>query len=110
MKLDIQELQWGWLTGNRYRVSSVEAFEMWDGQRIDIENGLYDFKLYRGYKAHRWIREIDHLRPEIREWLEASLPWGSWKSERPEKWGRHCGLRFKHKKHVVMFKLAWGGL
>lgn len=109
MKLDVEELKWGWLTGRRFKVSSMTTTEHGDGQYYHIDNHLFDFKTYKDGRAHRWVREITHIRSDIRLWLEASLPHGSWSSDHPLKKHRHCALYFSRKKDVVLFKLVWGG-
>lgn len=109
MKLQIEELKWGWLTGRRFKVSAIEIETIWDGQFVETHNHLFDFKTYKGRKAHRWVKEISHLRSDIREWLESSLPYGSWSADHPIKADRHCALYFARKQDVVMFKLVWGG-
>lgn len=106
MKLKIDHLRglktwFGW----RFRVSAIVVHEVWDNQYAWIENHLFD------RHTHDSWRHICHLKPEIREWLETTIPYADWSADHPKYLGDNdLGIRFRHMKHVLMFKLAWSGL
>jgi hypothetical protein len=106
VKLHIEEYSlWArvW-TGYRFRVTSFTEEVAWDGQSVTIANELLDGRPVRLHHS------LNPLNPEIREWLETSIPYSKWNLEQPEYLGdKLIGLLFKRKQDVVMFKLAWGG-
>jgi hypothetical protein len=94
-------------TGYLYRVTAIHQLP--DGEITD--NKFYDF--YRDGNLF-FNRNINHLKPEINEWLFNCVDWGKWSSEHPlsrkargEQNLEDCGILFSRKKDIMRFKLAW---
>jgi len=89
--------------GYLYRVTKLETESLYDGQFYDITNELMDL-----VNVDEW-EYICHIKKDIREWLEASLPFIDWKAERPRYMGdKNLGILFRRRKHVMLFKIVWG--
>lgn len=80
---------------------------------FDVENRLMQVPLPSLENSHR-----SNLKPEVAKWLIDCLPYSDWAEQRPEDRshdyvadGRpvsHVGIYFRKKKHITMFKLAFG--
>jgi hypothetical protein len=69
--------------------------------------------------SHKGLaKNVDHLRPDIRQWLENSIPYHQYTIDTLEERDvyfvnvrtepRDRGIVFKDASHAMMFKLAWG--
>jgi len=118
MKIQIHDIGIPWWPWNyRYRVTAigkpkVDAPSLVRGRQSNSAFG-YDNELFtlesedhnHNYDFHP---NYDYLRPDIRNWLHDSLNYMDWTTEHPSEFGEECGILFRRRKDVMMFKLAWG--
>lgn len=92
-------------TGYLYRVSMIayEPIVDFESQYSHAVNGLFDRHLEDNWHHHC------HLKPEVRLWLLTCLKLSDWIAEFPRyKGDTMLGIKFRRKKHIVLFKLRFG--
>jgi len=103
MKIQVHDIGIPWWPWNyRYRVTAIGKPKV-DAPALGYDNNLFDLQDRLG-----WEPNYDYLRPDIRNWLHDSLNYMDWTTEHPNDAGEECGILFRRRKDVMMFKLAWG--
>lgn len=116
MKIQVHDIGIPWWPWNyRYRVTALgkprtDAPSLVRGTAIGLHPGGYDNELFEleGNHNYAFHPNYDYLRPDIRNWLHESLNYMDWTTEHPSEFGEECGILFRRRKDVMMFKLAWG--
>ena len=92
-------------TGYLYRVTKINWRPV-----VDFESQYYsgENQLFDSHLNDNW-HHCCHLKPEVRLWLLTTFTLSDWIAEFPKfKGDTNMGIRFRRKKHIVLFKLRWG--